>query len=133
MNTYTPFFILSAEVKFDSDAETKQRTKMLSRQLRNLGYAVAECRGSYDGEEETSILVIDETPGVPGCLNDVLRLAELYSQRSILAVDANRRAALVFTKDTERKSLGWFQGCPKEIARGMSCWTERAGRYYVCA
>ena len=133
MNTEIPFFILSAETDIHSTNENAYRTGMLNRQVRKLGLATAKCRGVYKGRAEASILVIDETPHNDDCFNAVLRLARTYAQKSILAVDANRNANLVYTDERRgSESLGRFISVPKEVAKAQESYTERAGRYYVC-
>ena len=134
MNTEIPFFILSAETDIHNVNENAYRTGMLARQLRKAGLATAVCQGVYKGRAEKSILVIDETPHVDDCFNIVLRLAATYAQETVLAVDANRNANLVFT-DGERGSqwIGRFISVTEKVAKAAGDYTERAGRYYVCS
>ena len=132
MNTETPFFILSAETDIHTTNENAYRTGMLNRQLRAAGLATAKCRGVYKGRAEKSILVIDETPNVDDCFNIVLRLAATYAQETVLAVDANRNANLVFTDESRGSQwIGRFITVTEDVAKAGD-YTERAGRYYVC-
>lgn len=134
MNTETPFFIFSAETDIHSTNENAYRTGMLNRQLRKLGFAVAKCRGVCKGRAEASVLVIDETPHNDDCFNAVLRLARTYAQKTVLAVDANRNANLVYTDETRGSEwIGRFIPVTKEVAEAQDSYTERVGRYYVCS
>ncbi len=132
MNTEIPFFILSAETDIHSTNENAYRHSMLKRQLQRAGLATAVCQGVYKGRAEKSILVIDENPSVDDCFNAVLRLAQTYAQQTVLAVDANRNANLVFT-DERRGSqwIGRFIGVTEDVAKAGD-YTERAGKFYVC-
>ena len=133
MNTEIPFFMLSAETDIHSSGENAYRHSMLKRQLQKAGLAIATCRGVYKKRAENSILVIDENPSIDDCFNIVLRLAATYAQETVLGVDANRNANLIFT-DGQRGSkwLGRFINVTEEVAKAAGDYTERAGRYYVC-
>jgi len=131
VNYHPAFFIISAAVVGDYPSERRDRTQTLKRQLRNAGYATAPCNGCYKNRREQSILVIDENPGLANCLNDVLRLAKVYRQESVLSVDVNRAATLVYIAG-KREPIGRFVSVSKETAEISDGYTERGGRYYVC-
>ena len=132
MNIELPFFILSASSDACGDAENKARHKMLRRQLRDAGLAIAECTGCYAGDLEQSILVLDEWPATLSTRGIVMRLARAWGQESILEVDANRSARLSFTNGNSAESLGIFTAVRPEYAKGCEAWTRRAGQYYSC-
>ncbi len=132
MNLSPAFFIISAAREHLYVAEIRARTDTLQRQLRGIGYATAECRGHYGGYAEPCILVIDESPGDAACFTDILRLARIYRQDTILAVDCNRMAQLIDTENNAREILGVFTCVSKREAENAGDFTERDGRFYTC-
>ena len=133
MNTFIPFYILSAETDIHSSGENAYRHAMLWRQLHTAGLAIAACQGVYKKRAENSILVIDENASIDDTFNTVLRLAATYAQQTVLAVDANRNANLVFTDESRGSQwIGRFVGVPEEMAKAAGDYTERAGNFYVC-
>ena len=134
MNTFSPFFILSAETDIHTTNENAYRTGMLSRKLRAEGFAVATITGAFEGVKEKSVLVIDETPYNDDCFNAVIRLAKTCAQKCVLAVDANRIGHLISVADGKTyKYQGKFRSVTKEVALASKSYTVRAGRYYVCS
>ncbi len=133
MNTFVPFYILSAETDIHNSGENAYRHAMLWRQLCNAGLATAACKGVYKKRAEQSILVIDENPSIDATFDTVLRLAATYAQQTVLAVDANRNANLVPT-DGKRGSqwIGKFVSVTEEVAKASGDYTERAGNFFVC-
>ncbi len=132
MNTFTPFYILSASQDFINANEKVYRSSLLARTLRRQGFATAVCEGAYKGVKERSILVIDERPSTDECYDAVIRLANLYNQESVLAVDSNRNAHLVFCDGRPPVQLGQFMCVSEEEAKSQDAYTSRGGRYYVC-
>lgn len=131
MNTHTPFFILSAARAEHNSIVNHARHETLMRQLQNCGHAVAQVNGCYKGEKEAAILVVDDRPYNAICETDVLRLARAYGQESVLAVDANGRARLIYCDDGSFETIGTWRGTNEKIAKSRDAWTERAGQYYI--
>ncbi len=132
MNTETPFYILSA-ARSDLDVhENAARSETLHAQLRAQGIAVAECTGCYHGTTESSLIVFDNTPGTLTVHDTVMRLARVYGQESVLAIDANRAASLIYCDDGRLESLGILVNVSRADAEQCDAWTERAGQFYVC-
>ena len=132
MNTEIPLYIFSAASTACGNAENKARHKMLRGQLRGYGLAIAECDGQYNGVNERSILVIDEKPVSLSTRGTVMRLARAWGQESILEVDANRSARLVFTNGNSAESLGKFAAVTSQYAKHANAWTRRNNQYYCC-
>lgn len=131
MNIFTPFYIVSAALSHESARSNVDRTDSLERWLRKEGYATVQVNGCYKGETEPAVLVVDDRPGNGLCAMAVLRLARQYGQESILAVDANRLAGLIYCASGGFKSIGHWRGAPEEIAKSRDAYTERAGQYYI--
>lgn len=133
MNTFAPFYILSAALAGDDAANATERTATLAHQLRASGFAVDSVRGCYMGQTEPALIAIPFDRSCADSERAVLRFARLYGQESILAVDANRAATLVFCADeTRRVPLGQFYAVDECVARTRDAWTERNGQYYTC-
>lgn len=128
MNTFTPFYIVSGALPGLEDRENAARCETVQRWLESDGYATAVVRGCYQGAIEPAILVIDDRDD---CRAAVLRVARQYAQDSILAVDANRAARLVYCETGERESLGQWQCVTEFEAKKRDAWTSRAGFYYI--
>lgn len=131
MNTFVPFYIVSAALAGDSPREQSDRNDTLERQLRALGYATLQVNGAYKGVTEPAVLVVDLTAWSPACFDSVLRLGRQYGQESILAVDANRKASLVYCEGGELQPLGHWHMVSKAVAMKSDAYTERQGIYYV--
>lgn len=116
-----PFFILSAS---DSSLETEvnqDRTTLLRKYLKERNVPFKELLGSYKGTQEHSFLVVDT-------IENVLQYAKRFAQESILAVDSDRQAELVFVPYfhvpyTSEVKLGTFQQVTREEARAQDAWT----------
>lgn len=132
MNLSPAFYIISAARESLNDAEIASRTATLLEQVHGIGYAAALCKGHYGGVDEPCILVIDEEPGNLDCFTDMLRLARIYRQESVLAVDCNRAARLLFTDYSGPEALGLFVNVSQEEAKSAGDYTERDGRFYTC-
>lgn len=130
MNTFTPFYLISAALAGDSAREAAERTSTLATQLRSLGFAVDNVTGCYKGQTEPSLIVIPWPDYNSAAEADVLRLARVWGQESVLAVDANRQATLLYADGT-REPLGAFVPAAESKALKHDAWTERNGRYYV--
>lgn len=132
MNLSPAFFIISAARDNLDDSEIAGRTDTLLRQLQGVGYASAPCKGLFGGRKEPCVIVIDENPGTPDCAADVMRLARVYRQDSVLAVDCNRAARLLFCDARVPLSLGVFISVSQGEAEAAGDYTERDGRFYIC-
>ncbi len=133
MNTFTPFYIVSGALSVYNPRINADRTDSLERWLRAEGFATVQVQGCYEGEREPSILVVDDRAYNDVCEQAVLRLARQYDQKSILAVDANRQARLIFCAFGNFKAIGrWRAVHPDQVMDNPDAsYTERAGQYYT--
>lgn len=93
MNTQTPFMIMSADrAEYGADINAERR-KLLVRQFEARGLSFKEVEGSYNGTKETSYVIPVHSSGDESL---VLTLARRYGQESVLSVDANRFATLLY-------------------------------------
>ena len=132
MNISDPFYILSAARDTLDAHEIKARTETLVHQVRGQGYGAALCEGRYGDVDEPSVVVVDETPGTDKCLKIVMRLARVYQQESILAVDVNGAARLLFLDGSKPLGIGKFTCVSENEAKRAAAYTKRNGRYYIC-
>ena len=133
MNTFTPFYIVSGALSVYTPRMNADRTDSLERWLRHEGFATVQVKGCYAGEREPSILVLDDRAYNDVCEQTVLRLARQYDQESVLAVDANRHARLIFCEFENTKAIGrWHAVSAETVIRNPNAsYTERAGQYYT--
>ena len=98
-----------------------------------LNYKAVE--GSYKGEKERSYVVTFQTLED---LQQILHVARTYKQESILVVDVERNAQLMFLNTysggTMPKYVGKFKNVPKFEALEQEAWTydPENNYYYIC-
>lgn len=132
-NQAQPFYILSAAREATGPLETAARTDALIDQIRGQGYSAARCTGRYNGTDEPRIIVIDPSPILASTFeNFVMRLARVYAQESVLAVNADSAARLLFTDGSLPADLGKFTAVTRDIAERADDYTKRLGWYYIC-
>lgn len=133
MNTFTPFYIVSGALAACDPQANKDRTDSLERWLRAEGFATVQVNGCYKGKREPAILVLDDRPGNDLCESAVIRLARQYDQESVLAVDSNRQARLIYCDGGHFETIGrWHAvGADTVINNPSASYTERAGQYYT--
>ncbi len=133
MNTFTPFYIVSGALSVYNPRMNADRTDSLERWLRAKGFATVQVTGCYEGDREPAILVLDDRADNDVCEQAVIRLARQYDQKSILAVDANRHARLIFCEFENTKAIGRWHAVNADtvINNPSASYTERAGQYYT--
>ena len=133
MNTFTPFYVVSGALSVYSPRINADRTNSLERWLRAEGFATVQVKGCYQGNREPAILVLDDRADNDVCEQAVLRLARQYDQKSVLAVDANRQARLIFCHFGNSRPIGqWRAVSAGHVMDNPSAsYTERAGQYYT--
>jgi len=128
-----PFVIISAERFTNTIEENKKNHLDLWLQLKRDGFSIKEIKGVYQGTSEKSILVILNRRWLAVELATFKNYAAIFNQESILFVDEERDASLIFTKQpwlTEK--LGKFIDVPKGIATQMNNYTFDGQDHYVC-
>lgn len=92
----------------------------------NIGFK--QVLGSYKGQTENSFVAIVNDDAK---LNVIIDIADLWSQESILVVDENRKAKLVFMKGLEVQKLGDFRPIDVLEAQNLDNWTLDGTQYYA--
>lgn len=92
----------------------------------NIGFK--KVLGSYKGQTENSFVAIVNNDAK---LNVIIDIANQWSQESILVVDENRKAKLVFMKGLEVQKLGDFRPIDVLEAQNLDNWTLDGTQYYA--
>lgn len=113
-----PVLIMSAERAGAPD--NVARTDRLIVDLHRLGLMAKPVVGVYQGTRETSFVVAvpDETALVRACA-----LATLAEQESVLYIDADRTATLLYLATGARVDLGRFRAVSESEARAADAYT----------
>lgn len=130
MNTQQPFIIMSAELSALSTEENAHRSEALSAWLDAKGWAHKPVIGSYKGSEEIAVVIPVTDSEHEAAL---YRLAKAYGQESVLYVDANRYATLIYVQTGKLAGLGMFRKVSELDARQREAYTHdiMEGAYYV--
>lgn len=123
------FTILSAELSTLSESENAKRTELLRQMLADIKVDFLEAKGCYKGSEEVSFIV--DTPDI-AVFNTVYSFAKKqFNQESVLYVDENQEATLMYSKDFEMEKLGVFgQVNPKRLET-LDAYTVIDGTLYA--
>jgi len=132
IQTKKPFVIISAERFTNTIEENKKNHLDLWLQLKRDGFSIKEVEGVYQGTVEKSIIVILNQRWLAVELATFKNYAAIFNQESILFVDEERNASLVFPKQVEAEKLGKFIAVPKGIAIQMSNYTFDGQDHYIC-
>ena len=139
MNKKDAFVIFSVFQSRLSKADNLENHKKVLRHLKDFGLRFKVVEGVYRGESELSILVpvINQVFD----LATVEQLAHIYNQHSILFVDSDRNAELMFIvkpydallKELPKsEKLGKFIATTKGIATQCENYTKDGNNYYIC-
>lgn len=135
MNIQTPFIVLSASRAELTPELNAERSALLERQLEARDLSFKRVEGSYNGSREIAFLVLaPDDNALAACY----RLARRYGQESVLHVDANRYAALVFlTPDVggpdiaSVSGVGFWRSALQEEAESLPSFTRDGADYYI--
>lgn len=128
MNISRQVVILSAETKTESTESNNRRTNNLEACLGDLNLAARRATGVYNGTQETSFVVLINDQTDIDTLKDFA--FKSFGQESILHVDSNQEAVLIFN-DGKTEGLGRLEQVSKEIATGRDNYTIMGDSYYV--
>jgi hypothetical protein len=140
MNLSQPFAIISAELSDATAFGQRAATAELLGTLRALPYAFKSVVGVYKGTPEIAFLVVlpDNADGQRDALATLLRTARHHGQESILAVDRDRSARLIFPSYAPGDSAAYTEeaiGAWREVptAEGLiaSTFDPHTGKVYV--
>ena len=133
IQTKKPFVIISAERSINTAEENKKNHLDLWLQLKGEGFSIKEVEGVYKGTVEKSILVVLNQRWLAVELATFKNYAAIFNQESILFVDEERNASLIFPYNKENsEKLGKFIAVSKGIAIQMSNYTFDGKDHYVC-
>jgi hypothetical protein len=128
-----PFVIISAERFTNTIEENEKKHNELMTQLKKDKFSIKEVEGVYQGTVEKSILVILNKRWLAVELATFKNYAAIFNQESILFVDEERNASLIFTKQPWlSEKLGKFIAVTKGIATQMSNYTFDGKDHYIC-
>lgn len=127
-----PFVIISAERFTNTIEENKKNHLDLWLQLKRDGFSIKEVEGVYQGTVEKSIIVILNKRWLAVELATFKNYALIFDQESILFVDEERNASLIFPQGGVSEKLGKFIAVTKGIATQMSNYTFDGKDHYVC-
>jgi hypothetical protein len=128
-----PFVIISAERFTNTIEENEKKHNELMTQLKKDKFSIKEVEGVYCGTVEKSILVILNKRWLAVELATFKNYAAIFDQESILFVDEERNASLIFTKQPWlSEKLGKFIAVTKGIATQMSNYTFDGKDHYIC-
>ena len=139
MNKKDAFVIFSVFQSRLSHRDNMDNHKKVLKHLKDFGLRFKVVEGVYRGESELSILVpvINQVFD----LATVEQLAHIYNQQSILFVDSDRNAELMFMvkpynallKELPKsEKLGKFIATTKGIATQCNSYTKDGNDYYIC-
>ena len=97
--------------------------------------------GSYKNVQEQSYAAILPMPGQEKgqgffICQSIVELALAHKQESVLIVDANGQAKLMFmNEELSEIDLGEFKAVPEDVARMQESWTydPRLNTYFICS
>jgi hypothetical protein len=137
MKTNIPFVVFSAEKAGFSADVNAWRTQSAEFQLRNMAgkpdFIFVE--GKYKNSCETSFLVLLPQGDATYAFHQLLRLASRWGQESVLYVDANRQATLVYLGTNglvaRMEYVGAWMEIDKEQRAAFDAYTAYNNRYFV--
>ena len=121
-NNLTPIVILA--LNLDSEEIEQQAISRFT----GKDYTRPSLVGCYKGQDERSYII----DAVDNSLDDILTFAKQYNQESILYLDNQRLATLIFDKDNS-VSLGKFKGVSESNATSRDAYTYNpsTNTYYI--
>ena len=128
----TPCAIISAERFTLTKGENQKRHQELLTQLKRDGFKTKVVEGVYHDTKEKSILVILESKFVAVDLGYLKNYGSMFDQESILFVDADRKAELIFPATNKAEKLGNFISVTKGVAIQCRNYTQDGNDYYIC-
>lgn len=137
MIVHTPVFIISVFRTDRSEELNMDYHRSLNEQLKHQGFDFGEVSWCYkeDSADEKAFLVLcPEEDNFADTLYHLIRYARRYGQDSILHVDANSRAQLLFTDWTkDPEALGYFRGVPAAAAQQEESWVrDSLNNHFIC-
>jgi len=117
----SPFAIISAERFTATMAENEKSHNELLAQLKRDGFKTKVVEGVY---HDTNFIAVD--------LGYLKNYGSMFDQESILFVDADRKAELIFPALNKTEKLGNFISVTKGVAIQCRNYTQDGNDFYIC-
>ena len=128
MNIFSKVIILSAERSENRHEKNRQLTENLDACLSDCNFNYSRAIGVYEGNEESSFVVLPKNEDE---LNTLKNLAfKSFGQESILYQDANGKAYLLFSDNSE-KSIGKLRQVNPTLIEKLENYTILNGKVYT--
>lgn len=133
MRTNIPFVVISAERETWRDDMNQWRTASLESQIAHRDLAYVRVDGVYKGRAERSFVVFLPADRAAYTLEMLRGLARHWGQESILHVDANRGAELLYTDGRAPTDIGRWESVTAGEAANADGYTYSpdADAYYI--
>ena len=128
----SPFAIISAERFTATMAENKKSHDELLAQLKRDGFKTKVVEGVYHDTAEKSIVVILSSNFLAVDLGYLKNYGAMFDQESILFVDSDRKAELIFPGLAKTEKLGNFISVTKGVAIQCRNYTQDGNDFYIC-
>ena len=130
--TKKPFAIISAERFTATLKENEKSHKALLSQLKRDGFKTKVVEGVYHDTSEKSILVLLDSNFIAIDLGYLKNYGAMFDQESILFVDSERKAELIFPGLAKTEKLGNFISVTKGVAIQCRNYTQDGNDFYIC-
>jgi hypothetical protein len=124
MRDVNQFFIFSTEFYKNTSKENEQSTSHTKKILEKSGIPYKILDGVYKGVSETSFLVNAKYE------NQVMELAKAAKQESVLFVDINRNAYLIYLDNNKTEKLGILTRVSEDKALTLDAYSKDGDIYY---
>lgn len=124
------FVLLSVFKTNKSNSENEENHKKSLKHLKGFGINFKEVFGVYNGNKEKSILIPIINVNFDFAM--AKQLCAIYDQESILFVDSERNAELVFLGLDKTEKLGKFIVVGKGVAEQCQNYTVNGKDHYIC-
>ena len=101
---YKPILILSAYQISETQATNSKNHLLLGTSFKSAGVKFRHCTGVCKGAKEPSFIIDNN----PDNLEVAIKIAQQFDQESILQMDNEGRAQLIFLKNRPKKVLGFI-------------------------
>ena len=128
----SPFVIISAERFTATKSENEKSHNELLAQLKRDGFKTKVVEGVYHDTSEKSIVVLLESNFIAVDLGYLKNYGAMFDQESILFVDSERKAELIFPGLAKTEKLGNFISVTKGVAIQCRNYTQDGNDFYIC-
>lgn len=123
-HTYSPFFIISAELSKEDVLINSIATSNLESDLKNSGHKFSEIVGCYKGKLEASFIVYTSDTGLG------IELCKRYNQDSVLLRNSHNDCVLWYSEE-KQEFKGHFKQVPEKEALKHDAYSIINGDFYI--